>query len=300
MSQMVEELLELSALEGEQRPVPDEPVPVVDLLIAVDRLRPLIEDKEINLVFDVPADIPPIRGDLSHLQHVLRNLVHNAVKFTAAGGTITIAATATGHGQVELRCTDNGVGIRSDDLARIFERFWKADSSRRRDGEGSGLGLAIARHVVAAHQGTIRVESELGHGATFIVTLPAWSGVALRRRLSSPGASARRGASRAEPGGQRPVVDDRRGERGRRVDGETHAVARVPGADVDAARPRRRPHQRQPVVAEAHGPRPAMGDRGADAQRAQLCVEAVLHSLRWWRARSRPRPPAPGRGTHRP
>jgi two-component system phosphate regulon sensor histidine kinase PhoR len=173
MSQMVEELLELSALEGEQRPVPDEAVPVVDLLIAVDRLRPLIEDKEINLVFQVPADIPPIRGDLTHLQHVLRNLVHNAVKFTPSGGTITIAANAIGD-QVELRCVDTGVGIRSDDLARIFERFWKADSSRRRDGEGSGLGLAIARHVVAAHQGTIRVESEVGRGTTFVVALPAW------------------------------------------------------------------------------------------------------------------------------
>jgi two-component system, OmpR family, phosphate regulon sensor histidine kinase PhoR len=173
MSQMVEELLELSALEGGQLPVPDESVPVVDLLIAIDRLRPLIDDKEINLVFNVPADIPPIRGDVAHLQHVLRNLVHNAVKFTPAHGTITVSATAVGD-RVELRCADTGVGIRSDDLTRIFERFWKADSSRRRDGEGSGLGLAIARHVVAAHQGTIRVESELGHGATFVVTLPAW------------------------------------------------------------------------------------------------------------------------------
>jgi len=173
MSQMVEELLELSALEGEERPVPDEPVPVVDLLIAIDRLRPLIEDKQINLVFDVPSDIPPIRGDVTHLQHVLRNLVHNAVKFTPGGGTITIAAAAASN-QVELRCTDTGVGIRSDDLGRIFERFWKADSSRRRDGEGSGLGLAIARHVVAAHQGTIRAESELGRGATFVVLLPEW------------------------------------------------------------------------------------------------------------------------------
>jgi two-component system phosphate regulon sensor histidine kinase PhoR len=175
MSQMVEELLELSALEGEQRPVPDEPVPVVDLLIAIDRLRPLIDDKQITLVFDVAPDIPAIRGDITHLQHVLRNLVHNAVKFTPAGGTITVGAVAIGD-QVELRCTDTGVGIRSEDMARIFERFWKADSSRRRDGEGSGLGLAIARHVVAAHAGTIRVESELGRGTTFLVRLPAWVG----------------------------------------------------------------------------------------------------------------------------
>lgn len=173
MSQMVEELLELSALEGEQHPMPDEAVPVVDLLIAIDRLRPLIEDKQIDLVFDVPADIPAIRGDVVHLQHVLRNLVHNAVKFTPQRGTITVSAAAVGD-RIELRCADTGVGIRSDDLPRIFERFWKADSSRRRDGEGSGLGLAIARHVVAAHHGSIRVESEYGRGATFVVTLPAW------------------------------------------------------------------------------------------------------------------------------
>ena len=173
MSQMVEELLELSALEGEQRPVADEPVPVVDLLIAIDRLRPLIDDKAIALVFDVADNLPPIRGDATHLQHVLRNLVHNAVKFTPQGGTITVAATLVGD-QVVLRCSDTGVGIRADDLPRIFERFWKADSSRRRDGEGSGLGLAIARHVVAAHQGSISVDSELGRGTTFTVSLPAW------------------------------------------------------------------------------------------------------------------------------
>ena len=176
MSQMVEELLELSALEGDQLPMPDEAVPVVDLLIAIDRLRPLIDDKHINLVFDVPDDVAAIRGDVSHLQHVVRNLVHNAVKFTPAGGSITVGAATVGE-QVELRCADTGVGIRSDELPRIFERFWKADSSRRRDGEGSGLGLAIARHVVAAHHGTIRVESELGRGTTFVVTLPAWTTV---------------------------------------------------------------------------------------------------------------------------
>ena len=136
---------------------------------------------------------------------MLRNLVHNAVKFTPNGGTITIAASAADGGQVELRCTDTGVGIRSDDLARIFERFWKADSSRRRDGEGSGLGLAIVRHVVAAHQGTIRVESELGHGATFVVTLPGVGGRRARPRLSAGGQEPRRAARRrATPGSASP------------------------------------------------------------------------------------------------
>ncbi|MDQ2961102.1 MAG: ATP-binding protein [Candidatus Dormibacteraeota bacterium] len=164
---------ELSALEGDQREMPREAVPMTDLLGAVDRLRPLIDDKSIALVFDVPDDLPAIAGDVAHLQHVVRNLVHNAVKFTPARGTITLSATAAPNAVV-LRCTDTGAGIRSDELPRIFERFWKADSSRRRDGEGSGLGLAIVRHVVAAHNGSIAVASELGRGTTFTVTLPAW------------------------------------------------------------------------------------------------------------------------------
>jgi signal transduction histidine kinase len=173
MSQMVEELLELSALEGDEKEMPREAVPVPDLLVAVDRLRPLIDDKSIALVFDVPDGLPSIAGDVAHLQHVVRNLVHNAVKFTPAHGTITVSASAA-PGAVVLRCSDTGAGIRSDDLPRIFERFWKADSSRRRDGEGSGLGLAIVRHVVAAHNGSIAVTSELGRGTTFTITLPAW------------------------------------------------------------------------------------------------------------------------------
>ena len=76
-----------------------------------------------------------------------------------------------------LRCRDTGVGITPADLPRIYERFWKADSSRQRDGEGSGLGLAIVRHVVEAHGGTVSVTSEPRHGTEFQVVLPA-AGVA--------------------------------------------------------------------------------------------------------------------------
>ena len=123
----------------------------------------------------IEPDTPPVLGGPEALGQVVRNLVHNAIKFTPPGGRITVNArrlpgeAAT----VELRVADTGPGIPSVELPRIFERFYKADKSRHRDGEGSGLGLAIARHTVDAHGGHIRAESEPGRGSVFIVELPA-------------------------------------------------------------------------------------------------------------------------------
>ena len=174
MTQMVEELLELSTIESGGRPLSFEPVAVAELLGTIERLLPLAEERRQLVTVEVDRDTPPLMGDARRLGQVLRNLVHNAIKFTPAEGHITITARPLEEGsRVELRVSDTGVGIRPEDLPRIFERFWKADSSRQRDGEGSGLGLAIARHVVENHGGSIRVESQPRHGATFIVELPA-------------------------------------------------------------------------------------------------------------------------------
>ncbi len=104
---------------------------------------------------------------------VVRNLVHNAIKFTPRGGAVTVRAAKRGSGFVALQVCDTGVGITADALPRIFERFYKADRSRQRDGDGAGLGLAIARHTVEAHGGRIDVESETAHGTTFTVVLPS-------------------------------------------------------------------------------------------------------------------------------
>jgi two-component system phosphate regulon sensor histidine kinase PhoR len=176
MTQMVEELLELSTIESGLRPLARQRVRVDDLLSAVDRLRPLAEAKGIAIHVSIADHTPDIDGDDQRLGQALRNLVHNAIKFTPSGGRIDVAAAASPGGGVTLHCRDTGVGIAPADLPRIFERFWKADSSRQRDGEGSGLGLAIARHVVEAHGGTIAVVSEPRHGTEFTVTLPAAPG----------------------------------------------------------------------------------------------------------------------------
>ena len=174
MAQMVEELLELSTIESGRQTMTLEPVPVADLVRTVDRLLPLADERRIEVTVEVDPETPPLLGDARRLGQVLRNLVHNAIKFTPPEGRIRVTARPLADGQrVELVVSDTGVGIRPEDQARIFERFWKADSSRQRDGEGSGLGLAIARHVVEAHGGSIRVASQPRHGATFVVELPA-------------------------------------------------------------------------------------------------------------------------------
>lgn len=176
MAQIVSELLELSAIESGRRPLKREPVSVASLAEAADRLLPLAAERRLELRFKIDTGLPDIPGDAAALAQVVRNLVHNAIKFTPSGGTITVSATLVRGDDdqrlIEVRVADTGCGIPADELARIFERFYKADKSRQRDGEGTGLGLAIARHTVELHGGRIRVESEPGEGSTFIVRLP--------------------------------------------------------------------------------------------------------------------------------
>jgi two-component system, OmpR family, phosphate regulon sensor histidine kinase PhoR len=180
MGQMVAELIELSTIESGRLPMRMEPTPVTELVAAAERLRPLADERRLQLRYEVDPSTPHVFGDGPRLGQVVRNLVHNAIKFTPSGGSITVSARRVsgddGVDIVELRITDTGCGIAPDDLRRVFERFYKADRSRQREGEGSGLGLAIARHTVEAHGGRISVESTRGEGATFVVLLPSFRG----------------------------------------------------------------------------------------------------------------------------
>ena len=118
---------------------------------------------------DIKLTLPPVDADRGRIEQVLVNLLHNAIKFTPPGGSITVSASSDDSG-VRISVADTGVGIPADDLPRVFERFYKADKAR--SGGGTGLGLAIARHIVEAHGGRIWAESVEGRGATFIFTLP--------------------------------------------------------------------------------------------------------------------------------
>jgi two-component system phosphate regulon sensor histidine kinase PhoR len=168
--QIVEELLELSRIESGELPLAQEPVEMAAVVAdAVERLRRQAEKQGLSLTVDVAADLPPIIGDAERLERVVVNLLHNAVKFTPAGGSVRVWAGLIGDA-VTAKVSDTGVGIAPEDLPRIFERFYKSD--RARGSGGTGLGLAVVKHIVEAHGGTVSVESEPGRGSTFSLSIP--------------------------------------------------------------------------------------------------------------------------------
>jgi len=174
MSQMVSELIELSRIESGGVELRLEPVDLNDVARRViARLSPQADRAKVSLYAQLADDIPLVPADPDRIEQVLVNIVHNAIKFTTAGGKATIA-TGSGPDTVSLAVTDTGIGISNDDLPHIFERFFKADRSR--SSGGTGLGLAIAKHTVQAHGGSIQVSSIEGQGSTFTFTLPLKAG----------------------------------------------------------------------------------------------------------------------------
>ncbi|MER2600027.1 MAG: ATP-binding protein [Caldilineales bacterium] len=133
---------------------------------------PLAAQQGIALRSEITAPLPLVQVDRERMAQVMANLVSNALRYTPAGGTITLRAVQSNPDQVQISVSDTGPGIAAQHLPFVFKRFYRADDSRQSNGE-SGLGLAIARSIVEAHSGQIRVDSEPGHGATFTITLPA-------------------------------------------------------------------------------------------------------------------------------
>jgi two-component system phosphate regulon sensor histidine kinase PhoR len=170
LAQMVNELGELSRIESGQVPLVKTSVSIIDVVHqVVERLHLQAERAGLSIVVSAGNDLPRVMADADRIGQVLVNIVHNAIKFTPAGGRITISARAEG-GNMLVSVADTGIGIDSDDLPRVFERFYKADKSR--SGGGTGLGLAIAKHILQLHGGEIRAESQPGKGSTFTFSLP--------------------------------------------------------------------------------------------------------------------------------
>jgi signal transduction histidine kinase len=172
LGRLVDQLLELSRFESGDLPLHREAV----------RLRPLVAQvrseievttgaRDVELDDRVPADLPPVYADPERIHQVVFNLLDNAVRFTPAGGRVTISA-ARRDGEVAVAVADTGPGIPAEHLPRLFDRFYRVDTARSRDDGGTGIGLAIARSIVEAHGGRIHAESEPGRGSTFTFELP--------------------------------------------------------------------------------------------------------------------------------
>lgn len=167
---MVQELLELSRIESGKVPLQLKEVRPIELLVtAEERLHLQAERAGLNLEIQASPDLPLVLADPPRMVQVIVNLLHNAIKFTPSGGRVTLSAVQRNE-SVVFSVADTGVGISTDDLPRIFERFYKAD--RARSGGGTGLGLAISRHLVEAHSGQIWALSEEGRGSNFFFSLP--------------------------------------------------------------------------------------------------------------------------------
>ena len=134
-------------------------------------MKPPAENKNVGLINQLPE--LTATADANRLEQVLANLVDNAIKYGRAQGRVTVGGKKLDDGKLEIFVQDDGPGIPPESLDRVFERFYRVDKARSRDQGGTGLGLSIVKHIVQAHGGDVRVESELGKGTTFFFTLPA-------------------------------------------------------------------------------------------------------------------------------
>ena len=170
MSGLIENLLALTRLENTEKPTTQE-LNAADIIIPlVERLNTVHKDRKQPIKIICSKDIK-VKMSQQHFERLLTILLDNALKYTPADKEILIKA-ATGEHNVKIEIADQGIGIKSDDLPHIFERFYRADKGRNRQNGGFGLGLSLALDIVQKYKGRIKVQSEFGKGTTFFINLP--------------------------------------------------------------------------------------------------------------------------------
>ncbi|MGD0772415.1 MAG: ATP-binding protein [Candidatus Solibacter sp.] len=172
LARLTEDLLTLSRVEQRRQKFEFEIHPANALIHdAFEMMRPIAEKSRIQLLEERAPEDAVVCCDSEAVSQILSNLMENAIKYTPAGGRISVGALPK-DAMVEFFVRDTGIGIPEEDLPRLFERFYRVDKARSRELGGTGLGLAIVKHLVAAHNGLMRVESRVHEGSTFAFTLP--------------------------------------------------------------------------------------------------------------------------------
>lgn len=171
LAHLVNDILDFSKLKNKDIQLRITPVGIREIVdVTLSLYKPLLGNRGVKLINSIGPDLPSINADEDRVQQIMHNLIGNAIKFTDSG-TIEVSAKIVGD-ELEIRVSDTGIGIGEEQQEGIFDSFSQADSSIMRQYGGTGLGLSITKKLVELHGGTIRVESTLGKGSTFIFTLP--------------------------------------------------------------------------------------------------------------------------------
>lgn len=171
MGNLIDDLLHLSKLESPEFTLKPEKLAVIEVVQAViAALKPQADAKKQRLSVEIFSELSLV-GDRQELEVALKNLLENAIHYTGEGGEINITAEKRS-GEVRISVIDTGIGIPSQDLNRIFERFYRVEKSRSKEQGGTGLGLSIVKHIAEAHGGRVEVQSEVGKGSRFTLIIP--------------------------------------------------------------------------------------------------------------------------------
>ncbi len=174
MLRIIEDLMSLSRIEADRFLAPNEAVPLADVLgTAIDNAQHLRSGPPCKFVVDIPADLPPARGDRTQLIQVFDNVLSNAVRYGCEGADRRIEVVGRRDGRsLMITVTDHGPGIPREHLPRVTERFYRVDAARSRESGGTGLGLAIVKHIVERHRGSLDIRSTVAVGTSVSVRLP--------------------------------------------------------------------------------------------------------------------------------
>ncbi len=197
---LINDILDLSKIEVGKADLEDDEI---DLPATVESCLVLIRDQaeraELNLACELPEDFPLLRGDRRRIKQIIINLLHNAVKFTPAGGTIRTTLGRTPESDVTITISDTGIGMSEADIPRAFERYCQVETGPKGRFEGTGLGLPLAQALAKQHGGRLEIESTEGEGTTVHVILPAARVIASRQTIEAENAGVPRRAQAAAP-----------------------------------------------------------------------------------------------------
>lgn len=176
MLAQVNDFLRLGAVRQEALLRKLQPIQLLDVIKGLaNEMRFKARWRAVELHLDLPDALPAVGATYEDMEHLLANLVNNGIKYTPAGGHVTVSLRQMAEGVVGT-VRDTGIGIANEDLPRVFDEFYRADNARAMDSQGTGLGLAIAKRVVERCGGWIKVESRLGEGSCFTFYLPRAQG----------------------------------------------------------------------------------------------------------------------------